>query len=360
MAHMKRREFIAALGGAAAWPLAARAQQPTIPMIGYLSTRSPGPTLAEFRQGLSEAGYFDGRNVAIDFRSAEGQYDRLPLLAADLVRRQVSVIVGASPPSALAAKAATSTIPIVFVGSGDPVEAGLVASFNRPGGNVTGISLINVTLGPKRLELLREMVPKASVMALLVNPNNPNADAERKAMSAAAHALGQALIVVTASSGAEIERAFATLVTERVGAVVLGTDPLFNSQRDHIVTLAAFHALPAIYDWSDMGEGRAYVFVAVEHANSEVVGIHASRSASRFEALEPIRQGVHRCFGAIGLGAARGLKLRHDHGSNYMSGDFQDEIDASASRRRPPSFGSPRAMALPSASSEPSRRTYCG
>jgi putative tryptophan/tyrosine transport system substrate-binding protein len=227
---MRRREFITFMGGAAlAWPLAARAQQSALPTIGYLSTRSPGEAkyvTDAFAQGLNEIGYVEGRNLAIEYRWAELQYDRLPALASDLVRRQVAVIaaVGGAH-SGLAAKAATSTIPIVFVSAGDPVTFGLVASLNRPGANVTGISMITVALAPKRLELLHELVPAPGVIALLVNPTSPYVEPETKDVMASASALGRQVQVLNASTGPEIDTAFATLVQQGVRALLVSGDP---------------------------------------------------------------------------------------------------------------------------------------
>jgi putative tryptophan/tyrosine transport system substrate-binding protein len=252
--QIRRREFITLLGGAVAWPLAARAQQPAMPVIGYLSASSPEPSsflVAALRQGLREAGYIEGRNVAIEYRWAEGHYDRLPALAAELVRRQVAVIVANALPTALAAKTATSTIPIVFSSGGDPVEFDLVASLNRPGGNITGVSLFLVALGPKRLELLFELVPTTSMIALLVNPNNPRTDLETLQIQAAARAVGKQILIVKAGSERDLDTAFLTLVQGRAGAVVVAGDPLFYSRRGQLVTLAARHAVPAIYEWRE-------------------------------------------------------------------------------------------------------------
>jgi putative tryptophan/tyrosine transport system substrate-binding protein len=248
---MKRREFITLLGGAAAWPLAARAQQAAMPLIGFLSSRSPGESAsveAAFRKGLRETGYVEGQNAHIAFRWADGRNDRLPALAADLVTSQVAVI-GATGggPSVLAAKAATTTIPIVFTFGGDPVKAGLVASFNQPGENVTGVSWFSSDLGPKRLGLLLELVPKAAIIALLVNPNDIEVGSQPGDVQQAARALGKQLYTVNASTNKEIDTAFATLVQQRADALVVGGDPFFTSRREQLVELAARHSVPVIY-----------------------------------------------------------------------------------------------------------------
>jgi putative ABC transport system substrate-binding protein len=249
---IRRREFITLLGGAAAaWPLAARAQQPAVPVIGFLhnaslETRREG--IAGFHRGLAEIGYIEGQNVTIDYRWAEGLNDRLPALAADLVRRQVAVIATpGSTQSALAAKTATQTIPIVFLLGTDPVEIGLVTSLNRPGGNITGISTLNVDVAAKRLELLQELVPAATSIAYLRNPTNPVfSSAETKAVQTAAQVLGVNLIILNASRQEEILAAFATLVQQRVGGLLTGGEPLFFTHIDLLVLLAARHAIPTI------------------------------------------------------------------------------------------------------------------
>jgi putative ABC transport system substrate-binding protein len=249
---MKRRDFITFLGcAAAAWPATARAQQPAVPTIGILYAGSPEGTannLAAFRKGLSEAGFVEGRNVAIEYRFAEDQFDRLPALAADLVRRQVAVIVvPSSTPGAVAAKAATSSIPVVFTGGTDPVRLGLVASLNRPGGNVTGISTMNTELTGKRIGLLHELLPGAIRIGVLVNPNGPDADALIREAQAAVQALGRQIEVLTAATNRDIDGAFASLAHRSVEAVMVTNHNLFASRTVQLVTLAAHHRMPTIY-----------------------------------------------------------------------------------------------------------------
>jgi putative ABC transport system substrate-binding protein len=250
--QLKRREFISLLGGAAiAWPLAARAQQRPAAVIGFLNSASPepwAPFVAAFRQGLSETGYVEGRNVVIEYRWADEQYDRLPALAADLVRRQVTVIA-ANQVSAEVAKTASSKIPVVFTTGVDPVQLGLVASLNRPGGNLTGVTTLNEELVPKRLELLRELAPMASSIALLVNPTNPSAGTLSRDAQAPARALGLQLHVLEASTERNLESAFASLTQLRVGGLVIGPDPFFVSQSKQLAALALGHAVPAIFEF---------------------------------------------------------------------------------------------------------------
>jgi putative ABC transport system substrate-binding protein len=250
---MKRRDFITLLGGAVtAWPLAARAQQQAIPVIGFLSGRSPSEAayaVTAVHQGLREGGYVEGQNVAIEFRWAEGQYDRLPALVADLVRRQVNVIAATGATnSALAAKAATATIPIVFSSGGDVVKLGLVASLNRPGGNATGINFFISEMEGKRLGLLHELVPMAALMGVLLNPNNAPYEFQLKDLQEAARSIGQQIHVLHASSEQDIHAAFKTFVQLRVQSLLVGADPFFNGRREQLVTLAAHYAIPAIYE----------------------------------------------------------------------------------------------------------------
>jgi len=250
---MRRREFIILFGGAAgAWPLAARAQQPVMPVIGFLSSVSPGPwahLVAAFRQGLSETGYVEGRNVAIEFRWAEGQYDRLPALAADLVARQVAVLVATGGTMPIrAAKAATTKIPIVFTIGGDPVQLGIVASLNRPGGNITGVNVFTSEMDAKRLGLIHEMVPTAALIAVLINPKNPNAETQSKDIPEAARSVVQRIRILTATTERELDAAFKIMIELGAGALLVAADPFFNSRREYIVALAARHGIPAMYE----------------------------------------------------------------------------------------------------------------
>ena len=247
---MKRRDVITLLGAAAAaWPLAARGQQPAVPVIGYFSSQSrdyDAPRLAALRQTLSEAGYVEGKTIAIEYRWAEGDYDRLAGQAAEFARQRVAVIFAGSLPAALAAKSATTTIPIVVIGA-DPVKLGVVASLNQPGGNATGVTQFYGALGGKRLELIRELVPQASIIAVLTNPRNPNSEDHLADVRAAAQAMGQRLLVFPVSAASEIEPAFASLVRQGANAVLVADDPFFSTRRDEIVAQAASRAMPTIY-----------------------------------------------------------------------------------------------------------------
>ena len=252
---MRRRDFIKAItASAATWPLTARAQQPAMPVIGFINAapaQSYKPQLVAFLKGLDEKGYVDGRNVTIEYRWAEGHTDRLPSLAADLVRRRVTVIAATTTAAALAAKAATTTIPIVFTTVGDPVQLHLVSSLNRAGDNVTGVTQLNVEVAPKRLELLHELVPTASVVALLANSTNPNTEANTKELQVAARTLGLELHFLNANTERDFDAAFAKLIQLRAGGLVIGADALFSSRSEQLAALALRHAVPAIYQTRD-------------------------------------------------------------------------------------------------------------
>ena len=260
---MRRREFIVALGGVVAWPLLVRAQQAAMPVIGFLSVRSPAEStyaMAAFHQGLKEMGYVEGQNVAIEYRWAAGQYDRLPGSAADLVRRQVAIIVTVGgEPSAAAAKAATATIPIVFNVGTDPVMLGLVASLARPGGNATGVNIFTTELVEKRLGLLRDLVPAAMSVAVLSNPNFAPAVVNAQESEVAARGIGKEVVIFNASSDAEIETAFVKIAQARSGVLLVGADPFFNSRRGLITALAAHHAIPAIYEFREFAEAGGLI-----------------------------------------------------------------------------------------------------
>ena len=259
---MRRREFITLLGGAACWPLAARAQQPTMPVVGFLSSLSAsvtGKRVVSFGQGLTETGYIVGRDVMVEQRLADGQYDRLPALAADLVNRRVNLIAALAPPAAFAAKAATATIPIVFIAALDPVKAGLVASLNRPGGNITGITFIGASLGGKRLELARELVPNGGVIALLTHPGSPDALEELRELQSDANAIGQQLLVLSATSEDDLESAFASMAQHGVRVLLIGQDPFLFQAGGQLVALAAKHRIPAIYGNSELAAAGALI-----------------------------------------------------------------------------------------------------
>ena len=277
---MRRRELMLVLGGALTAARTLRAQQKAMPVIGFLNGRSPGEAagvVAAFRQGLSETGYVEGQNVAIEYRWAEGRYDRLRALAADLVGRQVDLIATGGLPPALAAKNATSTIPIVFLGT-DPVRDGLVASLARPGGNLTGFTVINVELMPKRLDLLFELVPETRVIALLVNPNNPTAETIMGDVQEAARVKGMQLDIVKAGTESEIETAFAFLVQLQAGALVVGGDPFFNSRREQLAALASRHAIPAIYEYREFPAAGGLISYGPSLTNTwREVGIYAGK-----------------------------------------------------------------------------------
>jgi putative ABC transport system substrate-binding protein len=268
---MRRREFIVGLGGVVAWPLAARAQRPLVPTIGFLHsgarTDLPQKFLTAFHRGLADTGYVEGRNVAIEYRWAEGRYDKLPVMAAELVHRQVAVIaVPASTVATVAAKTATQTIPIVFFIGADPIELGLVKSLNRPGGNVTGVTTVGVEVAVKRLELMHELVPAASLVGVLVNPANPvYTKAYERALEVGARVLGVRLLVLNASSQSEIDAAFATLVRERAGALVITGDTFFTTHQEHIVALALRYRVPTIEQTREFAEVGGLMSYATDY-----------------------------------------------------------------------------------------------
>jgi putative tryptophan/tyrosine transport system substrate-binding protein len=311
---MKRRAFILALAGtAAAWPLAARAQQAAVPVIGFLSGGAPEsvtPALASFRQGLQETGVIEGRNAAIEARWARGEFDRLPELAADLVGRRAAVIVTSTLPAALAAKAATTTIPVVFVIGEDPVEVGLVHTLNRPGGNVTGLSNFMNLLGAKRLELLAETVPNANALALLVNPNNPNAEPDSRSLQAAAQALGRRIEVLKAANEPELEAAFAAIAEQRLGALFVNIDSFFAARADQLVALAARHRVPASYPLRHFVAAGGLMSYDANFADAfRRAGVYAGRilkgeKAADLPVLQPTRFQL-----AINLKAAKALGI---------------------------------------------------
>ena len=279
---MRRREFITLLGGAAAWPLGTRAQQTSMPMIGFLHTLSPenvSKPMAGFHQGLKEVGYIEGQNVFIEYRWAEGHYDRLPEFAADLVRKKVAVIVASGgDPSPQIAKSATQTIPIVFITFGDPIGNGLVRSLNQPGGNATGVTIFGPAAVTKRLQLLHEIVPQAAVIAFLMNPGNPNSDIEMSAAQMAASSLGKRIVVFTASTESELDAAFAGMVQPRIGALLGASDPFLFSRRDRLASLAARYGVPGIYYLSEFV--RAGCLMAYGNSLTDMyrlMGVHVGR-----------------------------------------------------------------------------------
>jgi putative tryptophan/tyrosine transport system substrate-binding protein len=321
---IKRREFTVLIGSAAAWPLAARAQQQAMPVVGFLNSASPEPfarNVAAFRQGLKEAGYVEGQNVAIEYSWAENQTDRLPALAADLDRRQVAVIVAPDSASALAAKAATMTIPVIFLIGGDPVKLGLVASFNRPGGNITGVSVLFNTLVAKQLEALHETVLQADLMGLLVNPTNPNAESDMRDVQAAANVLGQKLVVVKGSTESDLETVFVTLAQQRTGALVVSADPFFVSRRDKLVELAVRRTLPAIYPMRDFVAAGGLMSYGTSLADGyRQVGTYAGKVLTGVKPADlPVQQAVKveliinlKTAKALGLTLPTSLLVRAD------------------------------------------------
>jgi ABC-type uncharacterized transport system substrate-binding protein len=259
---MLRRQFISLIGGAAAWPLAARGQQAAVPIVGFLNGGSPdgyAPYVAAFHEGLKQTGYIEAQNVAIEHRWAEGRFERLPAFAADLIQRKVNVIAATSTPAALAAKAATTTMPIVFTTSGDPVQLGLVASLSRPDGNITGVTQWNVEAAPKRLELAHELAPAAAMMALLVNPTDPNTETLSKELAVAARTLGLNLRIAHARTERDIDDAFAAVAQLQVGALVIGTDVFFTSRSEQLGALTLRYAVPTIYQYREFAEAGGLI-----------------------------------------------------------------------------------------------------
>jgi putative tryptophan/tyrosine transport system substrate-binding protein len=311
--HIGRRKFLAALGSAAAWPLAARAQQPAMPVIGFLRDTSLADAthlVAAFRQGLKEAGYIEGQNVTIEYRSAEDQAHRLSALVDDLVRRQVALIVG-NTPSSLAAKAATTTLPIVFVSGNDPVINGLVPNLNRPGGNTTGVSFLSSASVTKRLELLRQLAPKAAAIAMLVGSNlAPDTERELRDVQAAVHASGQELIVVEAASDRDIEGAFATFAQRGAGALFIGSSPIFNSRRERVAALAVRHALPATYSLREFATAGGLMSYGTSITDAyRLAGTYASRILKGEKPADlPVQQSTKFDF-VINLRTAKALGL---------------------------------------------------
>ena len=315
MHDRRRREFITLLGGAAAaWPVAARAQQPAVPVIGWLSSRSPGESkhlVDAFRSGLQTLGYVEGKNVAIHFRWAEGQYDRLPAMAAELVREKVAVLATlGGEPSALAAKAATSTIPIVFNVGGDPVKAGLVASLNRPGGNATGVSLLTFAPEAKRLGLLHEVVPNTEVIGALINPNYQGAEDQWREVQDAARAIDRRVERALAASEQELEPAFEALVQKQVAALLVTADPFFNTRRDRIVALAARFKLPTMYQFRDYAVAGGLMSYGISISDGyHQVGVYTGQVLKGAKPADlPIQQSIRFEF-VINTKTAKALGL---------------------------------------------------
>ena len=322
---MRRREFITLLGGAAAWPLAARAQQPpAMPVIGFLNPTSPelyAPMVAAFRQGLKEAGYVEGQNVAIEYRWADAQYDRVPTMAAELIGRQVAVIV-ANTPGAQVVKAATTTIPIVFTTGSDPMQIGLVASLGRPGGNVTGVTTLNVEVGPKRLELAHDLAPTATTIAVLVNPTNRNTETELRDLEAAATALGLRLHILRASTERDLDEVFATLSRLRAGVLVIsGADTFLISRSEQIAALSVHHAVPTIFQFREFAAAGGLLSYGGSITDTyRQAGIYAGRILKGEKPADlPVQQGVKvelivnlKTARALGVAVPTALLVRAD------------------------------------------------
>ena len=322
---MNRRDFNALAGAAVVWPLAAPAQAPTVPVLGFLNSGSPGPfahLVAGFRAGLGETGFVEGASVSFDYRWAEGRYDRLPELAAELVRQQVSVLVATGGEnSALAAKAATSNIPIVFAIGGHPVDLGLVASLNRPGGNLTGLTQFTGPLEAKRLGLLRELVPTTTTMAVLVNPSYANAKAQLKDIEEGARRIGVRLVTLTATSESDFEPVFDALARQRVDALIVGSDPFFNTRRDRLVALAARHKVIAIYEFREFAAAGGLMSYGANLADGyRQIGAYTGRilkgaKPSELPVLQPTRFEFVvnlKTAKAMGITIAQSLLLRAD------------------------------------------------
>ena len=311
---MRRREFITLLGGsAAAWPLFAQAQLPAVPVIGFLNGGSAAPLrrqVSAFHQGLQEAGYVEGQNVAVDYRFAEGQFDRLKAMAEDLVRRQVSIITASSVPAALAAKRATTAIPTVFSIGDDPIKLGLVASFNRPSGNATGMYELQSGLDAKRLGLLHDLVPSATTVAVLVNPNNPTAEMSRLEAEEAAAKLGVKLIILTADVDSDFGDAFGKLARERADALLVTASAFFTSRRQYLVLLAMRHGVPAIYHWRDFAEAGGLMSYGTNLIDAyRQLGIYAGRILKGVKIIDlPVVQSTKFEL-VINLNAAKALGL---------------------------------------------------
>jgi putative ABC transport system substrate-binding protein len=311
---MRRRDFIAVVAGlGATLPLVAHAQQPTMAVIGFLGTTTANDfadRVAAFREGLKQVGYIEGQNVAIEYRWPEGRYDRLPTLAADLVQRQVAVIVAGGPPAAHATRAATSTIPIVFTSGDDPVGAGLVSSFNRPGGNITGVHLFLTELNAKKLGLMRDLLPHVNAMAVLLNPTSQNANPQAKELQTAARALGLQIDIFNASSESEIEAAFTTLVQQRLGALIVGNDPFFVSRREQIVALAASHSVPVVYDLREYADAGGLMTYGTNLKNAyRQAGVYVGRILNGEKPADlPVLRSTNFEF-VINLKAAKALGL---------------------------------------------------
>jgi putative ABC transport system substrate-binding protein len=313
MLVVTRRNFITLLGGAAAWPLAARAQQPAMPVVGFLSSRLPttdAPLIAVISQGLKDSGFIDGQNVAMDYRWAEGQYERLPALAAEFVNQRVAVIAAASVPSALAAKAATSTIPIVFVSGVDPVKLGFVASLNRPGGNMTGVNVITTTLEAKRFELLRNLVRTGAPIAVLVNPTNPDSDIQQQDLHTAAQITAQGIFVLKATNERDFEAVFGAIAQGRAGAVLVTNDAFFMTQRARLAALAERYAVPAMYPYREYVEAGGLMSYGPDlNTAYRQAGIYMGRILKGEKAADlPVVQPTRFHF-VINLKTARALGL---------------------------------------------------